>query len=77
MKLLLTDALSGKQMMVESELIRLVEPIDAGGSHIVFSEAQGRQVKESFESIVGATGAVTPAAAITAALTPKMPVKKK
>jgi hypothetical protein len=70
MKLQLNDAVSGRPMVVDTDLIRLVEPGDIvanpNGSHIVFDGGMGRAVKESYAEIAAAIGVVSPSVAAAA-----------
>ncbi len=60
MKLVLTDKVSGKKMLADVNAIKLVEPADGGGAHIVFGADMGRVVVETVEQIQAIVGAVTP-----------------
>ncbi len=71
MKLVLTDKVSGKELVVETDMIKLMEPDSEGtGSHIVFGADMGRVVVESLASIIDLLGASKPSVAV-AALTKK------
>lgn len=80
MKLVLTDRGNGKELIVESDLIRLMEPDQDGtGTHIVFAQDAGRDVAESLPSIAAAIGVTVPkvVTATSAALTAKVAKAKK
>ena len=57
MKLVLTRT-DGKIITVESEAIKLIEPMDDGSTHLVFGADLGRTVKESVVQLNNALGVV-------------------
>ncbi len=72
MKLVLTDAVSGKEIVCDSDMMRVIEPTtDASGNaatHIAFASDQGRIVKElavDIASIIGVTAVPAPPAPVT------------
>lgn len=60
MKVELTDKKSGKKIAVDIKLIRLVEPIDGGGTHLAFDEAMGREVVEEYDKLKSLFDVVAP-----------------
>jgi len=77
MKLVLTDKPSGREIIVDSDAIKLMEPdADGTGTHLVLSADLGRVVVESLPSIAALVGVIAPksVAAVTAA---EVAVKKK
>ncbi len=61
MKLLLTDKPSGKELVVDSDAIKILEPDAEGtGTHIVFGADLGRVVVESLPQIANAIGVTVP-----------------
>jgi hypothetical protein len=74
MKLVLTDAKTSREVVVDSDRIALfepsVDPANVGGSHIVIDENMGREVEESPSAIAAVVGAFivnpTPKAALAA-----------
>lgn len=58
MRLILTDSVSGKEIVVNADAIRLLEPAQNGtGTHVVFASDMGRVVNESLADIVAVIGA--------------------
>lgn len=51
MKVEVTDKVSGKKMAIDPDKVRLLEPLDAGGSHIVFDGAMGRALVEEYDDL--------------------------
>lgn len=68
MKLVLTLKGDGREMVVDSEAIKLMEDDskmpggDGNGTHIVFGADLGRVVNESMATIASTMGVVTPKA---------------
>jgi hypothetical protein len=61
MKVVLTDAVSQGEMIVETDLIRLIEAGTSGnGSHIVFDSLMGRMVNETPQQIASLIGVAVP-----------------
>lgn len=74
MKLALTDLLLGKEIVVESDDILIMEAVDGGGTHLVFAADLGRKVSEDLPSIAAAIGVTVPKAVNAASV---MELKKK
>lgn len=74
MKLVLTDAPTQKEVVIDSDRIALFEPSkdagNVGGTHIVIDENMGREVQESPSAIAAVVGAFvvnpTPKASLAA-----------
>ncbi len=62
MKLVLTDSVTSKEVVIDSEAIKLFEPAIDGsaGTHIVLGPSLGRQVNETPAAIAAALGVVVP-----------------
>lgn len=61
MKLVLTD-MSDKEIIVDSDSVKLIEPFADGSTHIIFGADLGRTVKESMASIAACLGVSAPVA---------------
>lgn len=51
MKIELTDKVSSKKIAVDPKMVRLIEPADGGGCHIVFGAEMGRMVVEEYDDL--------------------------
>ncbi len=68
MKLVLTDSTSQQEIIVETDLIRIIEPAASGtGTHLVFDSQNGRDVNESIDQIASIIGEVAPAPVLSQA----------
>lgn len=48
MKVEVTDKISGKKLAIDPDHVRILEPLDGGGSHIAFGSDQGRVLVEEY-----------------------------
>lgn len=60
MKMVLTQKGDGKKLVVEMDLVKLMEPVEGGGTHVVFASDMGRVVSEELGTIEIAINAVSP-----------------
>lgn len=60
MKLVLTRSDNNKEIIVDSDSIKLMEPSGDGSTHLIFGADLGRNVKETLASIANVIGVVSP-----------------
>lgn len=59
MKLVLTDSVTKLELVADTDRVMLMEPNAAGGTHIVFDPAMGRNVDETIASICAIMGVIS------------------